>query len=101
MNSNLNSKASRYKKIDITLSSGSWSGYGVPYTYTVSVTGVTSSNDVNVVLNSTDTSIANAWMNLSVVTGTQTTGSLTLYAYGTKPSVNIPITVLVGDEVSA
>ena len=72
----------------------------MPYTYRVSVSGITTSNDVNIILNSTNTAIANAWMDLSVVTGTQTTGSLTLYAYGKKPSVNIPISILVGDEVS-
>ena len=60
---------------------------------------MTPTNDVNIVLNSTDTNIANAWMDLSVVCGTQSSNSLTLYAYGKKPSVNIPISVLVGDEV--
>ena len=52
------------------------------------------------VLNSTDKNIANAWMDLSIVSGVQTLDSLTLYAYGRKPSVDIPISVLVGDEVS-
>ena len=101
MNSNLDGKASRYKKIDVTLYSGSWSGDSAPYTYTISASGVTATNDVNIVLNSTDKNIANAWMDLSVVTGTQTSNLLTLYAYGKKPFVDIPITVLVGDEVSA
>ena len=100
LNSNLSGKANKYKKVNVTLSSGSWSGSSIPYTYKVSVSGVTTSNDVNIVLNSTDKNIANAWMDLSVVSGTQSSGSLTLYAYGKKPSVNIPISVLVGDEVS-
>lgn len=99
LNSNLAAKANKYKKVDITLSSSSWTGSDAPYIYTCSVSGVTPTNDVNVVLNSTDTNIANAWMDLSVVCGTQSSNSLTLYAYGKKPSVNIPISVLVGDEV--
>ena len=100
-NSNLGSKADKYKKVNITLASGTWSGSSVPYTYTVSVTGVTATNDINIVLNSTDTTTANAWMDASVVAGTQTSGSITLYAYGKKPSTNIPITVLIGSEVGS
>lgn len=72
----------------------------VPYTYAVTVTGVTTTNDINIVLNSTDTTVANAWMDASVVSGTQTTNSITLYAFGKKPSTDIPITVLVGSEVT-
>ena len=87
--------------MNITLTSGTWSGSSVPYTYTVSVTGVTATNDINIVLNSTDTTIANAWMDASVVAGTQTRDSITLYAYGKKPSTNIPITVLIGSEVTS
>lgn len=60
---------------------------------------MTATNDVNVFLNSTDKNIANAWMDLSIVSGTQSTDYLSLYAYGKKPSVNIPITVLIGSEV--
>jgi len=43
--------------------------------------------------------VATAWMNAAIVNGTQSTNSITLYAYGKKPASNIPITVLVGDEV--
>ena len=87
--------------MNVTLASGTWSGSSVPYTYTISVTGVTATNDINIVLNSTDTTIANAWMDASVVSGTQTANSITLYAYGKKPSTNIPITVLIGSEVTS
>ena len=100
-NSNLANKVDKYKKANITLLSGNWSGYSSPYTYTVYVNGVTSTNDINIVLNSTSSSIANAWMDASVVSGTQTTNSITLYAFGYKPSVDIPITVLIGSEVTS
>ena len=101
LNSNLSSKANKYKKVNITLVSGTWSGSSVPYKYTVAVSGVTATNDINVVLNSTDKNVANAWMDASVVSGTQTANSITLYAFGKKPSTNIPITVLVGSEVTS
>ena len=99
-NSNLAAKANKYKKVNITLSSGTWSGSVVPYKYTATVSGVTATNEISIVLNSTDTTVANAWMDASVVSGTQTTNSITLYAFGKKPSTNIPITVLVGNEVT-
>lgn len=92
-------KANKYKKVDTMLSSGSWAGNNVPYKYTVTVAGVTKNNDINIILNSTDTIIANAWMDASIVSGTQSTDTITLYAFGKKPDINIPITILIGSEV--
>ena len=100
-NSNLAGKANKYKKVDITLASGTWSGGAVPYKYTASVSGVTATNEISIVLNSTDTTVANAWMDASVVSGTQAANTITLYAFGKKPATNIPITVLVGNEVTS
>ena len=65
------------------------------------MSGVTATNEISIVLNSTNTTVANAWMDASVVSGTQTTNSITLYAFGKKPTTNIPITVLVGSEVTS
>ena len=97
----ISGKANRYKSRSTTLYYYSWSGSSAPYTYTVSVDGVTSTNDIQVILNSTSSSVVSAWMGASIVTGTQTTNSITLYAYGKKPVSNIPITVLVGDELAS
>lgn len=72
----------------------------VPYKYTATVNGVTATNEISIILNSTNTSVANAWMDASVVSGTQTTNGITLYAFGKKPDTDIPITVLVGNEVT-
>ena len=95
----ISGKANRYKSRSATLYYYSWNGSSAPYTYTISVNGVTSTNDVQVILNFTSPSVATAWMNAAIVNGTQSTNSITLYAYGKKPASNIPITVLVGDEV--
>ena len=64
------------------------------------MSGVTATNEISIVLNSTNTTVANAWMDASIITGTQTTNSITLYAYGSKPYTNIPITILIGSEVT-
>ena len=85
----------------MTLYYYNWSGTYAPYTYTANVTGITTTNDVQVILNSTSSSTASIWMKAAIVNGTQSNGSITLYAYGSKPSANIPITILVGDEVSS
>ena len=71
----------------------------MPYKYTIYITDVTATSDINILLNSTTSAVANAWMDASIVSGTQTTGSIVLYAFGKKPSTSIPITVLIGDEV--
>ena len=40
-----------------------------------------------------------AWGNAGILTGEQSEGSITLKAFGEKPSIDIPIIVLVGDTV--
>lgn len=79
-----------------TLSSGSWSSSS-PYTQTVSnVTGVTSSNNIIVTLSSTATSTQyNAYVYGKIMCTSQSTNSLTFTSYGTKPTTNIPISVLI------
>lgn len=77
-----------------------WSGSTAPYTITIPVTGATTTNIIEVVPNYdtiTDTQLT-ALKAAQIDKITQTTGNITLYAYGTKPTVDIPIkTILRGD----
>ena len=77
-----------------------WSGSTAPYTITIPVTGATTTNIIEVVPNYdtiTDTQLT-ALKAAQIDKITQTTGNITLYAYGTKPTVEIPIkTILRGD----
>ena len=80
----------------VTASSGSWSGSAAPYTNTISVSGVTTSNIVEVGLSSSATDDqVKACMSASIAKITQANGSITLYAYGTKPTTNIPLSVVL------
>ena len=94
--------AKKSSVVNVTLSSSSWSGSSAPYTYAVSVSGVTTSNIVEVIPSSsiTDTQVK-ALMSANVAKATQASGKITLYAYGDKPTVNIPITVSVRGDVES
>ena len=83
--------------LNVTCSSSNWSGSAAPYTNTINVTGVTASNIVEVGLNSASATDAQvqACMKASIAKITQENGKIKLYAYGTKPTVNIPMTVVI------
>ena len=84
-------------KLNVTCSSSNWSGSAAPYTNTINVTGVTASNIVEVGLNNASATDAQvqACMKASIAKITQENGKIKLYAYGTKPTVNIPMTVVI------
>ena len=88
------------RKID-NKAAGKGFGYSLfnadsPYTNTISVSGVTTSNIVEVGLSSSATDDqVKACMSASIAKITQANGSITLYAYGTKPTTNIPLSVVL------
>ena len=87
-------------KVSVTLSASGWSGDAAPYTNTVSVTGVTETNNVEVLIPSTVTAAqAEAWMGAGILCGSQTTDSITLQAYGDKPSIDIPIECIIRKDI--
>ena len=99
LNDKFGSYTAKSNKVSATLSASSWSGSG-PYTITVSVTGVTASNNVEVLIPGSATDAqAEAWMAAGIVNGTQRTNSITLKAYGDKPSINIPIECIVRKDI--
>ena len=81
--------------LSLTLASGSWSS-ATPPTQTVSATGVTASNIVVVGFGSGITSAQyDAASKAKLACTAQGTGTITMTAFGTKPTVNIPISVAV------
>lgn len=91
----LNCKANAYAKRNIILSASSWTGSSVPYSATISFTGVNADSDVKI-LPIEDFTLEQAiqWGSAGIVTGKLANDSITLKAFGEKPTVNIPLCVL-------
>ena len=112
MNSNLSSKADsstvntisgnvsklNNKTKAITLSTGTWSGTAAPYKYTISDTNIIGSNTIVQISlpSSMTTSQRTAYKKAQIESGDVSAGKVVLYAYGTKPSENIPIVLSIG-----
>lgn len=97
----LASKANRYKKVSVTMLASAWTGTAAPYQIVLSISGITATNDIQVIPQfgwTLEQSLA--WMAAAVISGSQAVGKLTLKAIGDKPTVDITIDVLIGDEVS-
>ena len=81
---------------NVTAPASGWSGSAAPYTNTISVVGVTADNIVEVSLTNTATDAqVTACMDAQIAKATQAVGKITLYAYGEKPTVNLPITAII------
>lgn len=86
--------------VNTTLSASSWSGSSSPYTYVLSVSGVTATNvnEINFSSSATDAQVE-AYQNAMLKDGGQSNGKITLKATGDKPTVDIPITIIVRHDV--
>ena len=82
----------------ITLASGTWTGTVAPYKYTISDTNIIGSNTIVQLSlpSSMTTSQRSAYRKAQIESGDVTAGKIILYAYGTKPSENIPIVLSIG-----
>lgn len=89
-------KANPSSTVTATLAAASWSGASAPYTQTVTVTGLgaTQNGVVSVSQSATSTQYESARKAMLGVTA-QAANSLTITAYGTKPTVDIPIVVIL------
>ena len=98
-NTLLSSKVDKSSKVSVTMNASSWSGSSAPYTITLSINGVTTSNNVEILIpgSATDAQVE-AWMAAGIVNGTQDANSVTLKAYGDKPSIDIPIEAIIRND---
>ena len=98
-NTLLNTKVNKSSKVSATMYASSWSGSSAPYTITLSINGVTTSNNVEILIPGSATNAqVEAWMAAGIVNGTQAANSVTLKAYGDKPSINIPIEAIIRND---
>lgn len=79
-----------------TLSASSWTGDSAPYTYTLEVTDVTniSNQELLPALNITEEQLT-ALQAANIQDDGQAANSVTLKAFGDKPTIDIPIRVIV------
>lgn len=80
----------------VTLVSASWTGTAAPYTYTISNSAITatSTQELSPATDITADQLT-ALQNANIIDGGQAAGSMTLKAFGEKPSVDIPVRIIV------
>lgn len=86
--------------VNVTLSASSWTGDSAPYTYTLAVTGVTTSSNQELLpaVNITAEKLT-ALQAANIQDGGQSADTIVLKAFGDKPTIDIPIRVILrGDS---
>lgn len=92
----LDNKTGKSTSSTTTLISTSWTGSSAPYSYTVTLSGVTATNMIEILPQTSITSDqVKALADAMLVGGTQENGSFILFAFGTKPSVDLPLSIVV------
>ena len=86
--------------VTATLLAASWTGSSAPYTYTLAVTGVTATSNQELLPALTITKEQlTALQAANIQDGGQAVNSVTLTAFGDKPTIDLPIRVIVrGDS---
>lgn len=85
--------------VNTTLTASKWTGSSAPYSYVLSVSGVTSSNIVEIDYASNASSAAiETYQNAMLADGGQTTNQITIKATE-KPTVDIPITIVIRNDL--
>lgn len=82
--------------LSVTLASASWTGTAAPYTYTISnsVITATSTQELSPATDITTDQLS-ALQAANIIDGGQAAGSMMLKAFGEKPSVDIPVRIIV------
>lgn len=89
-------KANKSVTRTTTLYASTWIGSSSPYTYNLSVSGVTTTSNQELLPSTTITSTQlEALQAANIQDGGQASGKLTLKAWGDKPTVNIPVRVII------
>ena len=91
--------ASKSITINTDLLSANWIGDATPFSITIAVPSVTENNNVDIISRANTYQEIEAWGNLGYMIGSQSDGSITIQSYGFKPTVDIPISIVVrGDS---
>lgn len=81
---------------EATLAAASWSGNSAPYTYTLTVNGVTDTSTQEILFaTSINLEQLTAGQNANIQDGGQSANTIVLKAWGEKPTVDLPIRVIM------
>lgn len=96
----INKVSTRYTQKEVTLLASDWSET-FPYEISISIEDVTSDTDVQALPNyDWTTEEVQVWQDLQLISGNTFDGLISFKAYGEKPNINIPITLLIGGNIS-
>lgn len=84
--------------MNITLTAANWAGTASPYTYTVSNSAIYTNRTIVQLSLPYDMTIEQrtAYKKAQIESGVVSSGKVVMYAYGTKPTIDFPITLSIG-----
>lgn len=96
----VSNKAAKSTSTTATLAAATWTGSAAPYSYTLAVTGVTTTSVQEILpsLSITSAQLA-ALQAANIQDGGQAAGSVTLCAWGTKPTIDLPIRIILRGDM--
>lgn len=93
-------KADKSKIEQMVLVAAGWAGNAAPYYLTLPLAGAKVDNVIEILPRDfLTTEQANTLSAAMIISGSQADGSVTLYAYGDKPLIDIPVTIIVRGDV--
>ena len=94
------SKSNKSTSTTATLLASGWTGTTAPYSQTISVTGVTATS-VNEILPSLSITSdqLESLQDANLQDGSQSSNSITIKAWGDKPSIDLPIRVIIRGDM--
>lgn len=77
-----------------------WTGTTAPYTYTLTISGITNTSNQEVLpsLSITQTELS-ALQSANIQDGGQSTDTMIILAWGSKPTIDIPIRVILRGDI--
>ena len=81
--------------MNLTLSASGWSGTSAPYSYVISNSKITTSNVLDLIINANTQTLVDALSSYRISGYSQSAGSVTIFAWGEKPSINLSATLVV------
>ena len=81
--------------INLSLSASGWSGTNAPYSYSISNSKITVNNILDLIINTNTQELVDALNSYQISGYKQEAGKLTIYAWGEKPSTDVPAIMVI------